>query len=118
MLSRLQNTSVAKDLKDNEHLDWQGDSTNINAIENSDINVVDNAIDVSEDPSDQTTPKPLDYHSFDHVSLQQAQRTDPEISQLLLAAKTDPLGSSKYCVENVLLYHIHAFLVQLIATPF
>ena len=106
MLSRLQNTSVAEDLEDNEHLDWQGDSTNINAIENSDINVVDNAVEVSEDPSDQTTPKPLDYHSFDHVSLQQAQRTDPEISQLLLAAKTDPQGSSKYCLENELLYHI------------
>ena len=106
MLSRLQNTSVAEDLKDNEHLDWQGDSTNINAIENSDINVVDNAVDVSEDPSDQTTPKLLDYHSFDHASLQQAQRTDPEISQLLLAAKTDPQGSSKYCIGNELLYHI------------
>ena len=106
MLSRLTNTTVADDLRDNEHLDWEGNSANINAVSHPDVglNVIDNAIEIPTETSDQSA-NPLDYHPFDHNSLRKAQRADPEISQIM-SDLNDSQTSSRYCVENGLLYHI------------
>ena len=109
MLSRLHNTPVETDLTDNEHLDWRGEGTNINAVNSSDVNVIDNgrvtATETDERPS--ATMHPLDYHKIDSQSLKLAQRNDEELRQIITGLQTgETLTNTKYCMEDELLFHV------------
>ena len=67
LMSRLSNTTVAEDLNDNEHLDWKGESANVNSVE---TNVIDNALEISADSESlDQDQNPLDYHALDLKAL-------------------------------------------------
>ena len=109
MMSRLQNTSLAEDLNDNEHLDWKGEATDINLALESQIDVVDNAVDITDEDDQEQKQKPLDYHDINENSLKLAQQEDPEIQNIIRELKNetpDPQSTSSYCLENDLLYHV------------
>ena len=107
LMSRLSNTTVAEDLNDNEHLDWKGEGTNVNAVE---TNVIDNALEITTEPESQDKEKntnPLDYHSIGMNTLKTSQKRDPEIKEIIDDLKSDkPRTDSGYFIEDGLLYHL------------
>ena len=106
MLSRLHNTPVAGNLEDNEHLDWKGEKTDVNAV--ADVAVLDNAVQLSGDETKDDDTNLLDFQNFDKTTMRQAQLDDKQLREIIdgIAENADDPQFSKFCMENELLYHI------------
>ena len=108
LMSRLHNTPVAGNLHDNEHLDWKGEATDVNTVQQPLINVIDNAVETEEQETDEKQ-NPLDYHNFDETTLRLAQEKDTEMKTIILELQKETPDAqvvSTYCLENGLLYHV------------
>ena len=107
MLSRLHNTFLAGVLKDNEHLDWKGEAIDINAINEPNIDVIDNAVKISDEPDESEEKqkrKPLDYHDFDQKALKLAQQQDDEIKGIITGLQSPQMTSTKPSDDDVILF--------------
>ena len=93
-------------------MDWKGEAIDINAINEPNIDVIDNAVKISDEPDESEEKqkrKPLDYHDFDQKALKLAQQQDAEIKAIITGLQSDPPDPqmmTSYCLEDGLLHHV------------
>lgn len=98
-LSRLHNTAIAKDLPDNEHMDWKGE---LHAVDITTVHDTQQSQDKSQ----------IDFQHFDPTTLPELQRSDEELKVIIEALDANnPAGNTqfdKYCLQDGILYHVSA----------